>query len=246
MTKQPWAAWHARASALYRHQPNLLLEKYLRLLQFQADLAVQVQPGPGETLFQRLQSASFATVLCIAVDLARKLGLQAEHCAGHDSLWEYLFSGGQTTEYPRDFIPRLVLQVFATESRFIGQRTMETQASCCPHCGFPALLLALRPEGDGRKRFAVCSLCAAEWPATRIDCFFCGEQRPEQLPLFSFEHVQHIHVQCCNTCQGFLKVVDIASSGLAVPMVDDIATPEVTLWALDQGYRTVTSNLLGI
>jgi hypothetical protein len=231
---EPWSAYRKRALELCARRPNRLLEKYLEVLSLQAELASEFRPGEGETLFHRLAPAS----LCAA-------GI-AGAGASAEALSHYLLSGGHETEYPRDFLPRVALQACAAISRLAEHRTIDTTPDRCPHCGFPVLLLALRPEGDGKKRFAVCSLCFAEWPAPRLDCIYCSEQRPERLPIFTFEQWPHIRVQACDTCRGFLKIVDPAAEGHAIPLVDDIASPEITLWASEQGYGAAAFNLLGV
>jgi FdhE protein len=232
---EPWAAYRARAGDLYARHPNAMLERYLGILRFQQELASDFRPGSEGSLFRRLEPAALAGSL-------ERTGQSVDA----QTLWDYLLSGGSETEYPRDFMPRVALQAFATMSRRAAHRTIETAAGCCPHCGFPVLLLAHRPEGDGRRRFAVCSLCSAEWPAPRLDCIHCAEQRPERLPIFTFEQWPHILIQACENCRGFLKIVDLAADGNAIPIVDDIASPEVALWAAEQGYRAAAFNLLGI
>lgn len=220
---------------MYAKRPNTFLEQYREILNWQQELAADFRIGGGDTLFHRLSTA----------ELARSLQRKAR-VIDAEMLSDYLLGGGKETQYPRDFVPRVALQAFATMSRLATHRTIDTTRNHCPHCGFPVLMLALRPEGDGRKRFAVCSLCSAEWSAPRLDCIHCAEQRPEQLPVFTFEQWPHIRVQACETCQSFLKIVDVSVDGHAIPVVDDIASPEVTVWAAEQGYRASAFNLLGV
>jgi len=53
-------------------------------------------------------------------------------------------------------------------------------------------------------------------------------------------------VEACRTCRRYLKSVDLRVTGLAVPLVDDVATPELDLWAADQGLEKITPNVLGM
>ena len=43
----------------------------------------------------------------------------------------------------------------------------------------------LHPEGDGGKRFLLCSFCASEWEFRRVLCPTCGEADYQKLPRFS-------------------------------------------------------------
>jgi len=248
---EPWGSCHRRATAIYAHSPGAFFEKYLHVLEFQSELSgklrsVEFGPAGGETLFHLFDPVALAPYLHEATRMATSLALSFGDDCSPESLSDYFLSAGDETEYPRDFVPRVVLQVWATLCRSTAHRTIETARDRCPHCGFPALLLALRPEGDGRKRFAVCSLCTAEWEAPRLDCIHCGEQQPARLPVFTFEQWTHIRVQACDNCQSFLKIVDVAADGHAIPVVDDIASPDVTFWAAEQSYRAASFNLLGV
>jgi formate dehydrogenase maturation protein FdhE len=42
-----------------------------------------------------------------------------------------------------------------------------------------------------------------------------------------------------------LKSVDLTVEGLAVPVVDEIATAPLDLWALDRGYKKLQQNVMG-
>jgi formate dehydrogenase maturation protein FdhE len=40
--------------------------------------------------------------------------------------------------------------------------------------------------------------------------------------------------------------VDLTKNGRAEPLVDEMATPHLDLWARDHGYTKLQSNLLGM
>ena len=46
-------------------------------------------------------------------------------------------------------------------------------------------------------------------------------------------------------CRCYIKSVDLRADGDAVPVVDDIATVELDLWARERGLAKVSPNLLG-
>jgi formate dehydrogenase accessory protein FdhE len=115
----------------------------------------------------------------------------------------------------------------------------------CPRCNSLPLLGVLRPEGDGGKRFLQCSFCSQEWEFRRIFCAQCGEEAEQKLPVYVAEQFLHIRVECCDTCKHFLRTIDLTRDGNAVPLVDDLAAIPLALWADQNGYRRIQSNLLG-
>jgi FdhE protein len=56
----------------------------------------------------------------------------------------------------------------------------------------------------------------------------------------------HIRVEECQNCKSYLKAIDLREDGLAVPMVDEIASVELDLWADENGLRKLQRNLLGL
>jgi FdhE protein len=103
----------------------------------------------------------------------------------------------------------------------------------------------LRIEGDGGKRMLLCAQCSQEWDFRRILCASCGEEDEKKLPVYVAEQFPHIRMDCCDTCKHFLRTIDLTKDGNAVPLVDDIAAVQLSLWAEEQGYRRIQGNLLG-
>jgi FdhE protein len=115
----------------------------------------------------------------------------------------------------------------------------------CPHCQSNPQLAVIRPEGDGGKRLLLCSFCQSEWEFRRILCPSCGEEHNDNLPRYSAEGIAAVRVEACDVCKHYLKSIDMTIDGLAVPVVDEIATAPMDLWAADQGYRKIQLNLMG-
>lgn len=115
----------------------------------------------------------------------------------------------------------------------------------CPRCNSLPLLGILRPEGDGGKRFLQCSFCAQEWEFRRIFCAHCGEEREQHLAAYVAEQFPHIRAETCDTCKHFIRTIDLTKDGNAVPLVDDLAAIPLGLWAEENGYKRIQSNLLG-
>ena len=118
--------------------------------------------------------------------------------------------------------------------------------STCPLCAGKPIAGVLRSEGDGAKKSLVCMLCAHEWSFRRIYCPACGEEREPQMAFYSAPEISHVRVDVCDTCHTYLKSIDLTKTGLAVPIVDELATIPLDLWAVEHGYRKLQINMLGI
>jgi formate dehydrogenase accessory protein FdhE len=117
--------------------------------------------------------------------------------------------------------------------------------STCPLCGGRPAVGVMRSEGDGAKKSLICMLCAHEWLFRRIYCPACGEEREPQMAFYSTPEIAHVRVDVCDTCHTYLKSVDLTKTGLAVAVVDELATIPLDLWAREHGYQKLQINLLG-
>jgi FdhE protein len=118
--------------------------------------------------------------------------------------------------------------------------------SVCPLCSAKPQVGVLRPEGDGAKRSLICSLCATEWDFRRLVCPSCGEEDVHKLAVYSAKEFGYVRVEACDTCHSFLNTVDLTKNGNAIPVVDELATIPLSLWAAEQGYAKIQPNILGI
>jgi formate dehydrogenase accessory protein FdhE len=117
--------------------------------------------------------------------------------------------------------------------------------STCPLCGAKPIVGVLRSEGDGAKKSLICMLCSHEWAFRRIYCPACGEEREPQMAFYSAPEIAHVRVDVCDSCHTYLKSIDLTKMGLAVPIVDELATIPLDLWAREHGYGKLQVNLLG-
>jgi FdhE protein len=120
------------------------------------------------------------------------------------------------------------------------------RTSRCPICGSRPAVGALREEGHGARRTLICALCLTEWDYLRVRCPACDEERFDALPVYTADTLPHARVDACDTCRTYLKTVDLTRNGLAVPLVDDLATVSLDLWAREHGYRRLRPHLLRI
>jgi formate dehydrogenase accessory protein FdhE len=116
----------------------------------------------------------------------------------------------------------------------------------CPLCSGKPQVGVLRQEGDGAKRTLICALCSTEWDYRRLVCPACGEENVEKLAVYNAEEFSHVRVEACDTCRYYIKTVNLTKDGRAVPVVDELATIPLNLWATEHGYVKLRTNLLGI
>jgi FdhE protein len=168
------------------------------------------------------------------------------------------FADASTERSPRDtvalFVVEALLQPFAERSAEAGLTSglppKDSQSQQdewrCPACGSHPVVGVLREEGHGARRTLVCARCHTEWPGRRVECVSCGEREFEALPVFTAEQFPHIRLDACERCRHYLKTVDLTRDGLAVPVVDDLASLALDLWARGEGYVRLRANLLRV
>jgi FdhE protein len=145
----------------------------------------------------------------------------------------------------RSFFARAFLQPYAEYLAAGADPVTNYTRAVCPFCSRKPVLGILRPEGDGAKRSLLCSLCGTEWEFRRILCPACGEQDVEKLPIYTASESEYIRVEACDSCNVYIKTIDLTKNGRAVPVVDELAAIPLSLWAADKGYTKLQSNLLG-
>ena len=119
--------------------------------------------------------------------------------------------------------------------------------AACPYCGAAPVAAVLRDEPATKgRRTLLCSRCESEWAFPRTRCPACGEERAEKRPHHVSESWPHVRVEECGSCRTYVKAVDLREVGLAVPVVDELASVELDLWAGEQGLSKLQTNLLGM
>jgi FdhE protein len=144
------------------------------------------------------------------------------------------------------FFARVLLQPYAEYLASRGDIHVDTTPSTCPFCNARPVVAVLRGEGDGGKRSLLCSMCATEWLYRRVVCPSCGEENKDKLPIYIAAELDYVRVDACDSCQTYLKAVDLTKNGHAVPVVDEIATVALNIWAEEHGYSKLEPNLLGM
>ncbi len=193
--------------------------------------------------------------------LVRQIGpaklaqLAGELAEAGSTRWESLLSRcwaqargrERTARDAEDFFARAFLEPYAEHlAQRAGIQRDGPRPSTCPFCGGRPRVGVLRPEGNGAKRSLICSLCSTEWDYRRIVCPACGEETIDKLPIYTATEFEYVRVECCDTCKTYVKTVDLTKNGLAIPVVDELATIPLDLWAQEKGYGKLEPNLLGI
>ena len=223
------------------------------ILRFYAEIAA-VQ----KTIYERLQSAGAprpnASVLLphfpALLSLVQRIGpaqlaRAAADLANNQDRWPILLAEHDAAE-EQAFFARAVLQPYFEYQAGVNQPATNHVQSDCTFCGERPQVAVLRGEGDGGKRSLVCSLCATEWEFRRLLCPNCSEETERNLPVYVAQEFPHVRVEACDTCRTYIKAVDLTKNGFAVPVVEELATVALNLWADEHEYVKLQPNLLGI
>lgn len=172
------------------------------------------------------------------------------HNANPDS-WTDLFTQCWThidaPTDPREFLVLAFLQPYVEFARSRASLQVGGYTPLlCPFCRRKPALGVLRPQGDGGRRNLLCGFCLTEWEFRRIICPGCGQEDHAKLPVYTAESFPYIRVECCDTCHTYIKSIDMTKNGLAEPLVDELASVPLNLWAEERGYAKLQPNLLGM
>jgi formate dehydrogenase accessory protein FdhE len=264
MTTSPWQRRIERAQELVERHAFAAetLRFYIELARFQEGLHHQLscEIPPQESR----SSASFElapeAVAKLASRFASFLSMVEKHGPAPlaevirelraDEFWAELLQDAWRAQAPSDargFLAQAFLQPYAEILR--SRASLAPAAgkyASCPFCHRKPCFGILRPMGEGAARSLVCSFCMAEWDFRRLVCPGCGEEDDKQLPVFTASDFDYIRVECCETCKTYIKTIDLTKNGLAEPMVDELASAPLDLWAREHGYAKLQPNLLGM
>jgi FdhE protein len=238
-----------------------ILGFYVHLAHFQERLSQQLErdspkswPGEASYLPQSPQLLStFPVFLSLLVEKAPARLAEAASALRNGSsddwsnLLSHTWSETEPPGTPEEYVAFAFLQPCAelARTRAAPQLSGSTH-SLCPFCNRKAAVAVLRPQGDGARRNLVCGFCLCEWEFRRIVCAGCGQEDQTKLPVYTAEQFPHMRVECCDACHTYIKSADLAKNGLADPLVDELATVPLDLWAREHGYTKLRPNLLGL
>ena len=264
--KAPWQRRIERAEELAREHPfaKEMLGFHVHLVRFQQDLynklrksdAPGAQPAsiagalrPPE--LSKLIPAFAAFLSMVEARGPEKLSKLSRGLRGQsEELWSDLLNSCWTMHSPSDtqgLLARAFLQPYAEFLRSSTPSQVGGSApAICPFCRRKPGLGVMRQRGDGASRSLICSFCLAEWEFRRIVCPACGEENSGKVPVYVTPDFDYIRIECCDSCKTYLKTVDLTKNGLAEPVVDEIASAPLDLWAQEHGYSKLELNLIGM
>jgi len=199
------------------------------------------------------------------------LAAQANELAANRDSWSSLvasyWNGGQDCEV---FFARACLQPYlellankqaqpfdSSLTAFAGAHadTDLQPRRLCPFCGRKPQLALLSNEtempgvagsAEGGRRFLMCGDCLTLWPYQRIACAYCPEVVPSKLAYYAAQDMPHIRVECCESCEHYIKSLDLTQDQRPVPVVDELAAVPLDLWAKEKGYIKIQPNLAAV
>jgi FdhE protein len=107
----------------------------------------------------------------------------------------------------------------------------------CPVCGaWPAFA---EVRGIERNRYFRCGRCAGEWQLSCLICPYCGMTDHNELVTMVPEQGGTSRViEACKRCLGYVKsFTTLQGSPAAKVMLDDLASVDLDVAALEHGYR---------
>jgi len=264
VSSSPWQRRIQRAQDLAQQHPFAaeILEFYIHVARFQEDLYQKlsaIRQSPAGTIDPELigfelqeLSSRFGSFLSFTADHGPQQlsALSRELRAGGQGSWAELLNGAWTARDASDaqgFLAIVFLQPYAERLRAHASPPPNQHTyAVCPFCSRRPGVGVLRPQGEGAARSLICFFCQNEWPFRRLVCPGCGEEDDKKLPVFTASDFDYIRVECCDACKTYIKTVDLTKNGRAEPVVDELASIPLDLWAQGRGYAKLQRNLMGL
>jgi FdhE protein len=248
MTASAWDGRIARAEELLGTCPSAaeLLRFYAEIIRFQKVVYEQLKSDGRHPPVSALLP-HFPPLL----SLVRRIGPApvahvAEELAQDQSQWGDLLANSGNGSVEREFFASSLLQPYSGYLASRSDIALSVVQPVCPFCSHKPVAAVLQGEGDGARRSLLCSLCATEWEFRRLLCPNCAEEREPYLPVYTAQEFPHVRIEACDSCHIYIKAVDLTKNGLAVPVVDELATASLNIWAEEHGYTKLQLNLLGM
>ncbi len=256
--KGTWSERIGRAEHLAREggASASLLRFYAELLRGQQHifdrLSEQPPSGDLERDLSLVRTAALVLLRTVVTSGPEELAESAQHVLADpsESLDELLLTYWRSPS-DRQFFGKAVVQPYANwlaGHSVTVQRDMTRADNRCPFCGGKpqlAVLDATDSQGGGGKSL-FCSTCLSAWPFPRVQCAHCGETDEPRLGYFHSPTYAHVRIEVCDACHHYQKAVDRSRLGLADPLVDEVATAALDLWAREHGYTKIEMNLIGL
>lgn len=165
-----------------------------------------------------------------------------------ERLLTYWHSASDIQFFEKAFLQPYLRWVAESGARPVG-REVSVGERYCPFCGGNPQVSFLQNKettAESGNRDLICATCLSSWEFRRVVCANCGEERPAKLGYFQSPEFDHIRIEACDTCNHYLKGVDLTRAGFAAPLVDEIDAAPLDLWAQEHGYTKIELNLVGV
>jgi FdhE protein len=248
MTGSAWEIRIARAEKLAGEHSSAaeLLQFYARIARFQKTVCDELASVKRSDIHTARLKPYFAPLLSLIGRIGPPaLAESAGELSRRECAFEELLLDPDSFAEIHGFFRRALLQPYTESLARRSDVAAGGSPPTCPFCGEKPQVGVLRQEGDGAKRSLVCSLCTTEWEFRRILCPACGEEDVQKLPVYTAGEFDYVRVEACDSCDTYIKSVDLTKNGLAIPVVDELATIPLNLWAEENGYTKLQLNLLG-
>jgi formate dehydrogenase formation protein len=148
-----------------------------------------------------------------------------------------------------DYLSRALLQPYmeALRTHNIAPDRIHLRGHC-PFCGGAPWISARKAahDADSGFRYMACSLCSLEWNVNRIECASCFEGDPYKLPAFQSDAHSNVRIEACETCRRYIKSIDLTHDARPIPIIDDLLSISMDLWAVDEGFTRIEPGLAGL
>ena len=199
-----------------------------------AKAKVQPPRRAVERMFERLARA--AALSHAGVDAAALFGAALNHEQAR--IREAAVAAGAEAAEARGRVAALLPLPFlhACHHRWAASLPGGWTAGYCPLCGaWPA---SAEVRGVERSRHLRCAECGAGWRARPLLCPYCGTDDHGALgALVPEQRGSTRTIDVCKRCSGYVKVfTTLRGSAPAEVMLDDLASAELDIAALERGY----------
>jgi formate dehydrogenase maturation protein FdhE len=174
--------------------------------------------------------------------------LVAESNTMIDELLDYWRNPSDTQFFAKSILQPYARWLAETRTTPVGRELAGGECTC-PFCGGRPQLSFLQSKestAESGNRDLLCATCLSSWEFRRVVCANCGEERPSKLGYFHSPEFDHIRIEACDSCQHYIKGIDLTRLGFAAPLVDEIYASPLDLWAREHGYKKIELNLVGI
>ena len=176
-------------------------------------------PDEAATALDRLRKADLAT-------RAEMVQSVLAYAIPMEALAEHLFVAAALQVH----FARLAAQLDAKSLVPVGD-------GACPVCGGPpASSMVVGWQGAHGTRYCGCGLCGTLWNYVRINCTLCASTAG-----ISYQEIEGgpgtVKAETCNSCHGYLKVLQQHLDPAVDVIADDVATLGLDLLVRETGFK---------